>query len=202
MMHDPTTLIFIALAYLIGSIPFGLIIGRLFGAGDVRTQGSGNIGATNVLRLAGKKAGILTLILDMAKGGLPALVASFWFADGALQVGLTALAGFIGHLYPIFLGFKGGKGVATGLGGLLGWVPLFGLLGLLTWLGTAFITRISSLSALVAFAVMPLLFFMRDQTLSADLLIIVFITNLIFWRHRSNIKRIINNTESRIGKKG
>ncbi|MEO5368170.1 MAG: glycerol-3-phosphate 1-O-acyltransferase PlsY [Magnetococcus sp. WYHC-3] len=184
-------------AYVLGSIPFGLLVARLFGVKDVRRTGSGNIGATNVLRSAGKIAGALTLALDMLKGALPPAVAQFWFHADSPVVAATALAVFLGHCYPIFLKFRGGKGVATGLGAHLGWLPAVGMLLVAAWLLIARFSRISSLAALTAFALLPLFCWQLGPPLS--LYTGVMFLAVVFWKHRENIRRIIAGTESRIG---
>ncbi|MEQ9038099.1 MAG: glycerol-3-phosphate 1-O-acyltransferase PlsY, partial [Silicimonas sp.] len=131
-------------AYLMGSIPFGLVITRLFGLGDVRKIGSGNIGATNVLRTGSKPAALATLLLDAGKGLVAVLLAKAWIGNDAAQI--AALFAFLGHLFPVWLGFRGGKGVATFLGSVLGLAPIVGLIALGAWAFTFFVYRISSLS--------------------------------------------------------
>jgi glycerol-3-phosphate acyltransferase PlsY len=188
-------LIVAILGYLIGSIPFGVLITRAMGLGDLRQIGSGNIGATNVLRTGNKGAAAATLLLDAAKGGVAVLIARAMVGPDAAQVaGLTA---FLGHLYPVWLNFRGGKGVATFLGTLLALAWPVGLAACATWAVTAAITRISSLSALVAAALSPvwlLLFGYRDMVVLALLL-----AALVFVRHKANIARIRAGTEPRIG---
>lgn len=187
-------------AYLLGSIPFGLIMGWLFGAGDIRKQGSGNIGATNVLRTTGKKAALLALLLDMAKGGVAVAIGIHWFSQTPWLIGALALAVFLGHLYPLYLGFAGGKGVATALGVFLVWIPVAGLMAVLVWLLVAAVVRISSLAALVAFLVLPgFVYFFGDAEALITCLVIV---PMIVWRHRDNCVRLFRGTEPRIGKKG
>ncbi|MBF0347837.1 MAG: glycerol-3-phosphate 1-O-acyltransferase PlsY [Magnetococcales bacterium] len=187
-------------AYLLGSIPFGLLMGWLFGAGDIRRQGSGNIGATNVLRTTGKKAAVLALFLDMAKGSVAVGVGMIRFPETPWLVPAMALAVFVGHLYPVYLGFRGGKGVATALGIFLFWTPMAGIIAAVIWLLVAFIMKISSLAALVAFLVLPgLIHLFGDfQALMASLVVVP----MVFWRHRDNIVRLSKGTEPRIGKKG
>ncbi|WP_130470358.1 glycerol-3-phosphate 1-O-acyltransferase PlsY [Candidatus Magnetaquicoccus inordinatus] len=193
-----TWLIWLVTAYLLGAIPFGLLVARLMGSGDIRQQGSGNIGATNVLRTTGKLAGIIALLLDMAKGFLPLLLAKQSFGSHDPLTGGVALAAFLGHLYPIYLRGKGGKGVATALGIFLAWTPSAGLLAILTWLLTALFTRISSLAALLAFLLLPAFLFYQDsRSAMATALCII---PLIFWRHRSNIQRLAIGSEPRIGR--
>jgi glycerol-3-phosphate acyltransferase PlsY len=188
-------LIVAVLGYLLGSIPFGVLITRAMGLGDLRQIGSGNIGATNVLRTGNKGAAAATLLLDAAKGGVAVLIARALVGPDAAQVaGLTA---FLGHLYPVWLNFRGGKGVATFLGTLLALAWPVGLAACATWAVTAAITRISSLSALVAAALAPvwlLLFGHRDMIVLAILL-----AALVFVRHKANIARIRAGTEPRIG---
>jgi acyl phosphate:glycerol-3-phosphate acyltransferase len=188
-------LIVAILGYLLGSIPFGVLITRAMGLGDLRQIGSGNIGATNVLRTGNKRAAAATLLLDAAKGGVAVLIARAMVGPDAAQVaGLTA---FLGHLYPVWLNFRGGKGVATFLGTLLALAWPVGLAACATWAVTAAVTRISSLSALVAAALAPvwlLLFGHRDMVVLAILL-----AALVFLRHKANIARIRAGTEPRIG---
>ncbi|MBF0589720.1 MAG: glycerol-3-phosphate 1-O-acyltransferase PlsY [Magnetococcales bacterium] len=187
-------------AYLLGAVPFGLLVAQLHGVRDLRQRGSCNIGATNVLRLAGKRAGIMALLLDMAKGGIPVVAARMVEGEGDLLLPAMALAAFFGHLFPIYLKFKGGKGVATALGIHLAWVFWAGAAALLIWLGTAFLFRYSSVAALVAFALLPVLLFFGG-TQSAFYVSIV-ITLLVFVRHRANIQRLIQGQEPKIGRKG
>lgn len=186
-----------ALSYLLGSVPFGIVITRALGLGDLRKIGSGNIGATNVLRTGNKGAALATLLLDAGKGGIAVLIARATVGDDAAQV--AALFSFLGHLFPVWLGFKGGKGVATFLGTLLALAWPVGLAACATWAVTAGLTRISSLSALVAAALAPvwlLLLGYPQMTLLAAALAV-----LIFVRHSANIARLRAGTEPRIGKK-
>ncbi|MBF0461057.1 MAG: glycerol-3-phosphate 1-O-acyltransferase PlsY [Magnetococcales bacterium] len=185
-------------AYLLGAVPFGLLVARLVGAGDIRQQGSGNIGATNVLRTAGRAAGALALLLDMLKGFFPVLLARLWLGAEAPLTGGVALAVFLGHLYPVYLGFRGGKGVATGLGVYLAWVPLAGGCALLAWMATALVWRISSLAALLAFLSVPVCLFFQGPPLAMQVACIL--VPWIFWRHRTNIQRLLQGTEPRIGR--
>lgn len=191
-----TALVSITLGYLLGSIPFGLVITKLAGLGDIRNIGSGNIGATNVLRTGRKDLAALTLLLDGGKGALAVLIAS--------QFGIQAMMGaamgsFLGHLYPVWLRFKGGKGVATTLGILLAFAPWAGVAACLTWLATALVTRISSLSALVALALAPvytaLIYTPKWSWLIGTIALVS------WWKHRDNIKRILKGEEPKIGKK-
>jgi glycerol-3-phosphate acyltransferase PlsY len=184
-------------AYLLGSVPFGLVITRALGLGDLRRIGSGNIGATNVLRTGNRAAAAATLILDAGKGAVAVLLARAWVGPDAAQV--AALFAFLGHLYPVWLGFRGGKGVATFLGTLLALAWPVGLAACATWAATAAASRISSLSALVAAGLAPvwLLIFGRGQML----LLVVILAALVFLRHRENIARLRAGTEPRIGAK-
>ncbi len=184
-------------AYLLGSVPFGIVMARLFGLGDLRQIGSGNIGATNVLRTGNKLAAFLTLILDAGKGGIAVLVArAFWGEDAAQLAGLAA---FLGHCYPVFLGFKGGKGVATWLGTLwaLAW-PL-GLAASVTWLVVAALSRMSSLGGMAAAVLSPVMAWLLG--LPSTIVLLLALAALILWRHRANIGRIRAGQEPRIGRK-
>jgi glycerol-3-phosphate acyltransferase PlsY len=184
----------VTLGYLSGSIPFGLLLTRWAGLGDVRAIGSGNIGATNVLRTGSKKLAALTLIADAAKGAIPILVMK---ALGGETAGLIAgLAAFAGHLFPVWLGFKGGKGVATNIGILFGLYWPLGLIFLAVWLGVTVLFRISSLSALTASALSPLwAWFLGKPTLLPALVVI----GVFIWiMHRANIARLIKGEEAKI----
>lgn len=185
------------IGYLLGSIPFGIVITRMLGLGDLRQIGSGNIGATNVLRTGNKPAALATLLLDSGKGAIAVLLARALAGDGAALI--AGAAAFLGHLYPVWLNFKGGKGVATFLGTLLALDWRLGLGACAIWLVTALLTRISSLSALVAAALSPLVALWLDGPRLA--LVVAFMAVLIFIRHRANIARIRTGTEPRIGKK-
>ena len=195
---DPAMLALTAiLAYLLGSIPFGIVITRAFGLGDLRKIGSGNIGATNVLRTGNKPAAAATLILDAAKGGIAVLIARTTLSEDAAQ--LAGLAAFLGHLFPIWLGFKGGKGVATFLGILLALAWPVGLAACATWAVTAAITRISSAAALGAAGLSGIWLILFDR---GEMLFLVFIlTVLVYIRHAANIARIKAGTEPKIGAK-
>lgn len=183
--------------YLLGSIPFGLLLTRAAGLGDVRKIGSGNIGATNVLRTGNKKLAAATLLLDALKGTIAVVIAARWSHDAAIAAGFGA---FIGHLYPIWLGFKGGKGVATYLGVLFGLSGLAALVFAVTWLLVAFVSRYSSLAALTAAVLVPIALYMIDMPKAAALLALMSV--IVFIRHRANISRLLAGTESRIGSKG
>lgn len=186
-----------ALAYLLGSVPFGIVMARLFGLGDLRTIGSGNIGATNVLRTGNKLAAFLTLMLDAGKGGIAVLVARGILGEDAAQV--AGFFAFLGHCYPVFLRFRGGKGVATFLGTLLALAWPVGLAACATWAAVAGLSRISSLSALVAAALSPLWALLLAQPDASALLVLLAV--LIFVRHAANIRRLLDGTEPRIGQK-
>ncbi|MQB02692.1 glycerol-3-phosphate 1-O-acyltransferase PlsY [Agrobacterium tumefaciens] len=186
------------IGYLFGSIPFGLLLTRMAGLGDVRKIGSGNIGATNVLRTGNKKLAAATLLLDALKGTAAVLVANaLWGYEASLVAGFFA---FLGHLFPVWLGFKGGKGVAVYIGVLLGAAPLMMLAFALIWLATAFITRYSSLSALVAMLVIPVALWIVGPEKTA--LLVTLLSVISWWKHRENIARLLAGTESRIGQKG
>jgi glycerol-3-phosphate acyltransferase PlsY len=180
--------------YLIGSIPFGLLLTKAAGLGDIRQVGSGNIGATNVLRTGRKGLAAATLILDGLKGAVAVLVARQFLGDQDLVVGTAAV---LGHLFPVWLGFRGGKGVATGLGVLLATAWPVGLACCAVWLVAAKILKMSSAAALTAFAAAPLFALVLS---SADhALMALLIAVLVFWRHEANIRRLLAGTEPRIG---
>ena len=196
------------LAYLVGSLSFAVIVSRAMGLNDPRTYGSKNPGATNVLRSGSKAAAVVTLLLDAAKGWLPiALV--HWFGqpygldDGT--VALVGLAAFLGHLYPVFFGFAGGKGVATALGVLVGISGVLGLAAGATWLIVAFFFRYSSLASLAAAVFAPVYYvFGNGVAWAMDKSILMAITvmaGLLIWRHAENMSRLVKGTESRLGKK-
>ena len=198
MMPD---LVAIALAYLLGSISFAVVVSRAMGLADPRTYGSGNPGATNVLRTGNRKAALLTLLGDALKGVAAVLLVRFagrHIGLGDDTVVLAGLAAFIGHLYPVFHRFQGGKGVATAAGVLLAIDPIIGFGTLATWIIIAFFFRYSSLAALVAAIFAPLwqLFVYGP---SERVLLIAVMSAFLIWRHRANITKLLNGTESRIG---
>jgi acyl phosphate:glycerol-3-phosphate acyltransferase len=193
------TAVAILLAYLLGSVPFAVVVSRLFGLADPRSYGSGNPGATNVLRSGNKKAAILTLLGDAAKGALAVLLAQH-YGPNELTVNLVALAVFFGHLYPVFLRFKGGKGVATAAGVLLALNPWLGLAVLATWLAVALLSRYSSLAALTAAAAAPL-YVALGLGASGNLLSVGIMAMALIGKHRANIQRLLAGTEGRIGGK-
>ncbi len=184
-------------AYLLGSVPFGLVMARIFGLGDIRKIGSGNIGATNVLRTGNKFAAFLTLMLDAGKGGIAVLAARAFVGEDAAQ--LAGFMAFLGHCYPVFLGFKGGKGVATWLGTLLALAWPLGVAACATWLAIVAATRISSLGGLVGAVLSPLLAWLLG--LPTLLGLTAALALLILLRHRHNISRLIAGKEPRIGAK-
>lgn len=185
--------------YLLGSIPFGLLITRLAGLGDIRNVGSGNIGATNVLRTGRKDLALATLLLDSFKAGLAVLLITS--ISGDRNVGLVAGAfAFVGHCYPVWLGFKGGKGVATYAGLLAFASPLALAVGAPIWLILFAVTRISSLAALTAAACVPIGAYLLGETQFASLLLLG-LSVLVFWTHRENIKRLLSGTEPKFGSK-
>lgn len=186
------------LGYLLGSIPFGILVTRAMGLGDLRSIGSGNIGATNVLRTGNKGAALATLLLDGGKGAVAVLLAR-WLFGGEDAAQVAGLAAFIGHLYPVWLGFRGGKGVATFLGLFLALDWRVGLLLCATWLVTAVVVRVSSIAALVAAASVGLwIVWLTDGSL---LVLSLVLTVLVYVRHRENLKRLKAGTEPKIGKK-
>ncbi|KFB10219.1 Lysophosphatidic acid synthase [Nitratireductor basaltis] len=191
------TIAALAFGYLLGSIPFGLVLTKMAGLGDIRSIGSGNIGATNVLRTGNKKLAALTLALDALKGAVAVLVAGMIDPMAALFAGFGA---FLGHLYPAWLGFKGGKGVATYLGILIVVTWKGALVFAIVWLGTAFATRYSSLAALLAAIAVPLALFILGMNAPAILFLLMSL--LVFIKHRQNISRLMNGSESKIGAKG
>jgi glycerol-3-phosphate acyltransferase PlsY len=195
------TLLVVLAAYLLGSVPFARVASRLFGLADPRSYGSGNPGATNVLRSGHKGAAVLTLIGDAAKGWLAVFLASRYAAEyglGGYTVGLVALAVFFGHLYPVFLRFRGGKGVATAAGVLLAINPWLGLATLATWLVVAFALRYSSLAALVAAAAAPLYAILMWGS-DGRVLVVGIIAMALIGKHWQNLQRLMAGSEPRIG---
>jgi glycerol-3-phosphate acyltransferase PlsY len=201
------TWLLIPLAYLIGSISFAVVVSKLMRLPDPHSYGSGNPGATNVLRTGNKRAAVLTLLGDALKGFLAVMIARFVLGEAALANGTgnwilcgVVIAVFLGHLYPLFHGFKGGKGVATACGILFGINLILGLATLATWLIVAFFLRYSSLAALAAAVFGPVyfvfLFGFQPMTIALSI-----VCALLIWRHRSNIRNLMNGTETRIGQK-
>jgi len=196
----------VLLAYLLGSLSFAVIVSSVMGLNDPRSYGSKNPGATNVLRSGNKVAAVATLLLDGLKGWLPVVLVKWWGADYGLGDGTLAavgLAAFIGHLYPVFFQFKGGKGVATAAGVLLGINWVLGLATLATWLIVAFFSRYSSLAAIAAAVFAPFYYLLGDRTAwYADkgiLAVLIAISALLLYRHRENINKLIKGTESKLG---
>ena len=202
------SLIAVIAAYLIGSLSFAVIVSRTMGLNDPRTYGSGNPGATNVLRSGSKAAAAVTLLLDAVKGWLPVMLIKWFGADFGLAEGTMAMAGlaaFLGHLYPVFFGFQGGKGVATALGVLLGISGWLGLATALTWLIMAVFFRYSSLASLVAAIFAPVYYVLCSGVVwyaeTPVTVAIVAMAALLVWRHRENIQRLMAGKESKLGKK-
>ncbi|MDQ3058695.1 MAG: glycerol-3-phosphate 1-O-acyltransferase PlsY [Pseudomonadota bacterium] len=194
------------LAYLIGSLSFAVIVSKALGLQDPRSYGSKNPGATNVLRSGSKPAAVATLLLDGFKGWLPVVLVKWFGSDYGLgegTVAAVALAAFLGHLYPVFFKFKGGKGVATAAGVLLGVSGLLGLATLATWLIVAFFSRYSSLAAIAAAVLAPFYYLLGDRTAwyvdKPVLVALVVISALLLYRHRENISKLLKGTESRLG---
>ncbi len=198
---DPLAVLAIGtvLAYLIGSLSFAVIISQLFGLADPRSYGSGNPGATNVLRSGNKGAAVLTLLFDALKGYVPVLIAQRYGLD-ALGVTAVGLGAFIGHIWPVFFKFEGGKGVATAAGVLLGYAPALGGLVLLVWLGIAVVFRYSSLAALTAALSAPLIQYLGWGWGPATVGCMV-MSALLIWRHEANIRKLLAGQESKIGQK-
>lgn len=191
-------LAFIIMAYLMGSIPFGLLIAKYAGIGDIRQQGSGNIGATNVLRMGGKKLGIITLIFDALKGFIPVFMAKKFGSDWG--VALAAMAAVAGHIFPVWLGFKGGKGVATSLAVYAAMVPGIFIVSGLAWLGVFYLSRISSLSSIISMVVAVIfsMFFMSGNVIFA----IFTISCVVIYKHKENIIRLLRSEEPVFSSKG
>lgn len=187
-----------AIGYLLGSIPFGLLLTRWAGLGDIRAIGSGNIGATNVLRTGNKGLAAATLVLDAVKGTAAVLLVNHWYGQGAAV--FAGLGAFIGHLYPVWLMFRGGKGVATYIGVLLGLVPTAGLAFMGIWLAVALASRYSSLAALTASLATPaILLLVMEQKVAAGAALLM--AALLWWKHRANIGRLWRGEEPKIGAK-
>lgn len=195
MRHETDIFVVMILSYLLGSIPFGVIYAKMFRLGDLRKIGSGNIGATNVLRTGRKGVAALTLASDMFKGTVAVLVSVRIFGPDSLMI--ASVMSVIGHIFPVWLRLKGGKGVATYLGVLLAVSPTSAFCFAALWLITAAVSRYSSLSALVASAASPLIVaYMTDVRFGVVFLIL---TGFLFWKHSANIKRLMSGTETRIG---
>jgi acyl phosphate:glycerol-3-phosphate acyltransferase len=196
------------LAYLIGSLSFAVLVSRALGLNDPRTYGSKNPGATNVLRSGNKAAAIVTLLLDALKGWVPVVVVAAWGRPYGLEEGTVALVGlaaFLGHLYPVFFRFQGGKGVATAAGVIIGFNPLLGLAALLTWVIVAYFFRFSSLASIVTAVFAPAFYLFGDRVAwnapGVMVLSLSVMGILLVWRHAENINRLIAGKESRLGAK-
>ncbi|MFV9875143.1 MAG: glycerol-3-phosphate 1-O-acyltransferase PlsY [Rickettsiales endosymbiont of Dermacentor nuttalli] len=194
---DNTVYITLIVSYLIGSIPFGLIITKLVGTKDIRLHGSGNIGATNVLRVAGKTLGVITLLLDMLKGAIVVFVVKETISNH-IVLKLSMITVIIGHIFSIWLKGKGGKGVATALASFLIYNYTLGIIGIVSWLITFFITGISSLAAIIAFILLPIVTFI---ILPKDFYTILLVSSIVFIKHYSNIIRLLKGNEGRINVK-
>ena len=187
------------LGYLLGAVPFGIVVSKAMGLPDPRTVGSKNVGFTNVLRVSGKTPGILTLLGDMGKGWLLSWVAMQWLTVESFIM-IVAIAPILGHLFSPFLGFKGGKGVATALGAVLGLSPSIGLLLLLIWLGAVAIWRYSSGGALAAFSCLPVVAIVNEQR--QEFFVFSLLVSALIWiKHKDNVVRLWRGTESKMGKK-
>lgn len=185
-------------AYLLGSVSSAIVIARVFGLKDPREVGSGNPGATNILRYGGKKAAVLTLLGDVLKGAVPVLVAHALDVE-ATVLALVMLSAFVGHIFPVFHGFKGGKGVATAFGALIAMNMWVGLLLIASWIVVAFVTRYSSLSAITVAILAPFYVWWLTQSVVLIAATVV-MTMLLLWRHRGNIQKLIAGTETKIGR--
>ena len=194
MTVAPENIVLLPLAYLLGSLSSAIILSKIMGFPDPRGEGSNNPGATNVLRIAGKKAAFFTLVGDCLKGFIPVLIA-LWLSEDRLLIALTGFCAFLGHCYPVFFQFKGGKGVATAIAAnvAFNWIVGFIVIGI--WLLFAKVFRISSLAAIFAFTVLPLLIFWREAS-TATTLVFTAMSTILIWRHRSNIHRLIQGKES------
>jgi len=208
MFADASVVLLILGGYLVGSLSFAVIVSRVMGLDDPRTYGSQNPGATNVLRSGNKKAAIATLLFDALKGYLPVLLVKLYGPDFGLDdraVALVAISAFIGHLWPVFFAFKGGKGVATAAGILFGVEPLLGAAVMGTWLIVAFFFRYSSLAALAASLFAPAYYLFGNQvawqTSDAELLAVMVMSALLLMRHKDNIARLVSGQETKIGAK-
>ena len=205
---DKTLLVLALAGYLFGSLSFAVIVSRVMGLDDPRTYGSQNPGATNVLRSGNKKAALATLLLDALKGYFPVLLVKWYGPAFGLDdeaVAVVAMAAFVGHLWPVFFRFQGGKGVATAAGILFAVEPVLGAAVMGTWLLVAFVTRYSSLAALMASVLSPGYYLFGNevlwQTSAAELLTVMVMSLLLLWRHKENIGRLLHGQESKIGAK-
>ena len=197
MDHPGLVAAFVVVGYMLGAIPFGVVVSKAMGLPDPRTVGSKNVGFTNVLRVSGKKAGVLTLLGDMGKGWVVGWAAMQWLTVESFIM-VIAISPILGHIFSPFLGFKGGKGVATAVGAVLALSPSIGLLVLLIWLGTVAIWRYSSGGALAAFACLPVVAIVNEQR-QEFLIFAMIVSGLIWIKHKDNIVRLWKGTESKIG---
>ena len=195
VLHAGSFVVLLVLAYLCGSIPFGLIVGKLFYGVDVREHGSGNVGTTNVFRVLGKKAGAVVMVLDIFKGWLPAFVAAQFFSPWAAI--FIAAAPVVGHMYSVFLKGKGGKGIATGAGVVLALVPLAFIIIFTTWLVLIVVTRYVSVASLTAAALVPVLTIVFGEPLPYEIAGVL-VAVLVWWAHRGNIQRLLAGEEHRV----
>lgn len=202
-LTQPITLLALLTAYFLGSIPFGLLCAKLFAEKDIRSAGSGNIGATNVTRVAGPLAGILTLLFDAGKGALALLLAARFTNHNATSMMLAGIVALLGHCYPLWLRFKGGKGIATGLGVFTALCPVAGLSALAVFIIVALTWRFASLGSVAAAASMPLFVYLFWAPGHAPPLVIVFgtlfATALVIYKHDANLQRLVQGTEPRFG---
>ena len=199
MNEELLCLLMTVLGYVLGGIPFGIVVSKALGLPDPRTAGSKNVGFTNVLRVSGKKAGVLTLLGDLGKGWVLSWAAMQWLTDES-YIMVVAFAPILGHMFSPFLGFKGGKGVATAVGAVLGLSPSIGLLLLLIWMGAVAVWRYSSGGALAAFGCLPVVAIVNEQRQEFFIFSLV-ISALIWFKHKDNIVRLWRGTESKMGKK-
>jgi glycerol-3-phosphate acyltransferase PlsY len=195
MTDSITTMIGLSIfAYLIGSLSSAILLSKLMGFTDPRTDGSNNPGTTNVLRIAGKKAAFFTLVGDCLKGLIPVLLAH-WLVDDSFVVALTGFSAFLGHCFPLYFGFKGGKGVATAIAVSVGFEWMVGLIIIAIWLLFARVFKISSLAAIIAFTTLPALIYWREASATTTGVFIL-MSSILIWRHKSNIQRLLKGTES------
>jgi glycerol-3-phosphate acyltransferase PlsY len=189
-----TTIGLIVSAYLLGSISSAILLSKIMGFSDPRSEGSKNPGATNVLRIAGKKAAFFTLVGDCLKGLVPVLIAH-WLTDDNVVIALTGFSAFLGHCFPLYFGFKGGKGVATAIAVCVGYEWLIGVIIIVIWLLFAKVFKISSLAAIISFAILPALIYWQDASW-ATTAIFALMSAILIWRHKGNIQRLLQGTEA------
>lgn len=189
--------VMLVLAYLVGAIPFGLIVGKVFYGADVRQHGSGNVGTTNVFRVLGKKAGVVVMVLDIMKGYVPALLAVLIFDSQPWYVIFVAAAPVVGHMYSVFLKGSGGKGVATGAGVVLALYPLAFLICFATWIALILVTRYVSVASLTVAVLVPVLVILHHDPLPYEIAGVL-VGIIVWWAHRGNIRRLLKGTESRV----